>query len=178
MSSAEQRLSALMRQSLAGDAGAYRTLLDELSRSLRAYFGRRLGRDRLSDAEDLVQEALIAIHSKRATYDVERPFTAWVHALARYKLIDYLRQRRLRDTVPIDDFGDIFAADSEDPSARLDLDSLLDTIPERQRTMIRQVKIEGLSIAEVAAASGASESAVKVSIHRGVKALAARLRGH
>ena len=50
-------------------------------------------------------------------------------------------------------------------------------VPERQRLPIVHVKIEGLSVAETASLTGMSESAVKVGIHRGLKALAARF-GH
>jgi RNA polymerase sigma-70 factor (ECF subfamily) len=178
VSALEKRLGALMRASLAGDSSAYRRLLDDLSGHLRRYFLRRLGRDRSADAEDLVQETLMAVHSRRATYDASRPFTVWLHALARYKLIDHLRQQKIRATVPVEDIDQLFAEDDAGASsARMDVDTLLDTIPEKQQALIRQVKLEGQSIADVATKTGLSESAIKVSIHRGVKALAMRFRG-
>jgi RNA polymerase sigma-70 factor (ECF subfamily) len=178
LSASEKRLSALMRQGLAGDAAAYRALLGALSRDLRGYFVRRLGPHRAADAEDLVQETLMAVHSRRATYEVDRPFTVWMHALARYKLIDYFRQQRVRATVPIDDIDDLFVPGGQDAAAaKLDVDALLKTIPKGQEALIRQVKLEGQSIAEVSGKTGLSESAIKVGIHRGVKALAMRLRG-
>src|ERR1700753_3072291 len=97
-----------MLATLAGDAAAYRMLLQGLTRHLRGYFARRLGMDA---AEDAVQETLIAIHSKRATYDPARPFTAWVYGIARYKLIDVYRRNRRAPTVPLDTAGELFAAD-------------------------------------------------------------------
>ena len=95
MTSNEAALRALMMAGLDGDAAAHRTLLDRLSRHLRAYYKGRLARigRSASEAEDLVQEALIAVHIQRHTYDPAELLTPWVHAIARYKLIDHLRRR-------------------------------------------------------------------------------------
>ena len=89
----EAKLQALMVAATSGHARAYHALLRLCAERLRAYFRRRLiGRD--ADVEDLVQETLIAIHRKRATYDPSLPFTAWLHGIARYRLIDFLRRDR------------------------------------------------------------------------------------
>ena len=87
----EAKLRALMIAGLSGHSGAYRTLLSLSAERLRSYFGRRLA-GREYDVEDLVQETLIAVHRKRATYDQSLPFTAWLHGIARYRLIDFLRR--------------------------------------------------------------------------------------
>jgi RNA polymerase sigma-70 factor (ECF subfamily) len=172
----EDRLKALMLAALDGDAAAYRLLLSALSSQLRAYFGRRLGGAN-AEAEDLVQETLMAIHTKRATYDRTKPFTPWLHAVARYKLIDHFRQRRIRPSVAIDDVDEPFAEDeSEATAARIDVERLLNTVP-ASGTLVRQVKIEGRTVAEAAAAAGISETAAKLRIHRGLKALATKARG-
>ena len=163
-----------MRRSLAGDQAAYRVLLVDLTRHLRSYFARRLG-DRGFDAEDLVQDTLMAIHTRRATYDTNRPFTAWIHAIARYKLIDHMRQRHRRAEVPIEDADALLApAEQEAASARMDVDRLLDTIPKQQSELIRQVRIKGDSVASAATRMGMSETAAKVSIHRAVRSLGLR----
>jgi len=173
LTEAETRLKALMLKALAGDAASYRALLSALTPHLRAYFVRRLGN---ADAEDLVQETLIAIHAKRATYDTSLPFTAWLHAIARYKLIDHFRRARLRRTLPIEEADAVFAEEStESASARRDVERLLATLPKARRDLVRQVKIEGLSTAEAAARTGMSESAVKVGVHRALKALSAMI---
>jgi RNA polymerase sigma-70 factor (ECF subfamily) len=173
----EAELRALMLAGLAGDAAAYRALLSLLGIHLRAYFRRRLGHD-AADAEDLVQESLMAMHARRATYDASQPLTAWVHAIARYKLIDHLRRRKLRRTLPLDDAAAVFSGDdAEAASARHDIDRLLAALPPKPRALIEAVKIEGLSMAEAGARNAMSETAVKVSVHRGLKALAAKIRG-
>ncbi len=174
----EARLRALMLEALDGDSGAYRRLLDELRRNLRGYFARRLNGTLAANADDLVQETLMAIHTRRLTYDRAQPLTAWVYAIARYKLIDHFRRNRVRATVPLEDDAAIFAHDETgDITARMDVDAVLSTIPARPADLIRQVRLEGASIADAAARTGMSESAVKVSIHRGLKTLAARFGG-
>ena len=173
MSEAEPRLKALMVAALGGDQSAYRALLAALAPHLRAYFGRRIGP---ADAEDLVQETLIAIHTKRATYDPRLPFTAWLHAIARYKLIDHFRRMKLRRTLPIEDAQSVVAeSDDESVAAHRDVERLLAMLPQKKRDLVRHVKIEGLSTAEAAQRSGLSESAVKVGVHRALKALSAMI---
>ncbi|WP_426043842.1 sigma-70 family RNA polymerase sigma factor [Caulobacter sp. DWR3-1-2] len=161
---------------LDGDAPAYRLLLSQLGGRLRAYFERRM-RDAPGDVEDLVQETLMAVHTRRATYDRAQPFTPWAFALARYKLIDYWRRRRIRLTVPLDDDVEILAAYAPDPGSTLDLGRALDTLPERQRDLVRGVKIDGLSLAEAGARAGVSEGGAKVALHRALKSLRERMRG-
>jgi RNA polymerase sigma-70 factor (ECF subfamily) len=179
MGASEKRLRDLLIRGLAGEAPAYHTFLMELSAHLRAYFRKRLMR--LPDeVEDLVQESLLAIHNRRHTYDANQRLTAWAYAIAKYKLVDLLRRRASRDLLndPFDDEIDILSsADREAAEARRDLGKLLDQLPERQRRPIVHTKLEGLSVTEAAVLTGMSESAVKVAVHRGLKALAARIRG-
>jgi len=175
--SSEAYLKGLMLASLDGDAAAYRLLLDDLRRRLLAYLVRRLGQGG-ADTEDLVQETLIAIHNKRATYDRAQPLTAWVYAIARYKLVDHYRRGGRRVMVPLDDAGELFVADrGGEAEARIDVERALATLPERTRELVRGVKLREDSVAEVAARAGMSESAVKVAVHRGLRGLSARLRG-
>lgn len=177
--SAESRLRSLLLRGLAGDAAAYHAFLRDLATHLRAFLRRRLGR-RLDDVEDLVQETLLAVHTQRHTYDAGLPLTAWVHAIARYKLVDFLRRTGSRNAVS-ETYDDDLVADGHDAheaaDARRDIEKLLAALPDRHRLPILQVKVNGLTVAEAAAATGMSESAVKVGIHRGLKALAARIRG-
>src|SRR6266581_3411150 len=161
MAANEAELRALMRASLAGDAHAYRTLLNHLSANLRAYYKSRLARIGRSatEAEDLVQEALLAIHIQRHTYDPAEPLTPWVHAIARYKLIDHLRRTRasLAD-LPIDEAGEIMAQDDHvGAESAYDLHRLLSRLPHKMRRAIQCVKLDGLSVAEAAGQCGMSE---------------------
>lgn len=161
---------------LDGDARAYTALLEALVPMLRSFFARRL-RGAADDVEDLVQETMIAIHTRRASYDRDRSFTAWAYAIARYKMIDYFRRRRV--TVPMEGLEDILVSEGFESatSARMDVDRLLGELSPKQARIIRETKIEGLSIAEAAERGGIGESDVKISVHRGLLALAKRLKG-
>lgn len=158
-----------MLASLAGDAAAYRMLLAGLTRHLRSYYVRRLDS---GAAEDAVQETLIAIHTKRATYDPALPFTAWVYGIARYKLIDEYRRNKRRATVPLDEARDLFGHDeAQEAIARRDVGKLLARLPPAKRKLVSDIKLDGVSVAEASARSGLSESAVKVTVHRAIKSL-------
>jgi RNA polymerase sigma-70 factor (ECF subfamily) len=177
MTTHEIELKALMLASLDGDAASHRALLDRLSRRLRAYYKGKLARFGRSaaEAEDLVQEAVLAIHFKRHTYDPTEPLTPWVHAIARYKLIDFLRRTRTSlAEVPIDAADTMMAHDDNlGAESTYDLKRLLQRLPKKMRCSIEAVKLDGQSIAEAADRCGISESGVKVNIHRGLKTLAA-----
>lgn len=176
---AEIRLKALFVDGLEGDVDAYRLFLQELTRHLRGFLRRRIPQLH-EDVEDLVQEILLAVHNARHTWRSDEPLTAWVHAIARYKLMDFFRARARRESLndPLDDHTDLFAtADDEPAQARRDIGKLLEQLPDKQRLPIVHVKLEGRSVLEAAQLTGLSESAVKVGIHRGLKALAARIRG-
>ena len=174
----EAALHDLFVRGQAGDAAAYRDFLVRLAAHLRGFLGRRLF-GWPDDVEDLVQECLIAMHNQRHTYQSDQPLTAWVHAIARYKMIDLLRAKGSREArhVPLDDELEVFAGSAIEASdARRDLGGLLAGLPDRHRLPIVHVKLEGLSIAEAARKTGMSESAVKVGIHRGLKALMLKIR--
>lgn len=170
----EAHLKALMLKGLDGDESAWRGLLSDMAAHLRPFFKRRLF-DGESDAEDLVQETLIAIHGKRATWDRRQPFTSWAFTIARHKLVDHLRRRGRRPAHPLDDAAGLFAEHTvEDGVVRRDLSRALSILPARQRALIEDVRVRGLSVAEAAERHGYSVSAAKVSLHRGFKALTAR----
>src|SRR5258708_26717538 len=112
MTTREIELKALMLASMDGDAAAYRLLLDGLSRRLRAYYKGKLARvgRGAAEEEDVVQEAVLAIRLKRHTYDPVERLTPWVHAIARYKLIDFLRRTRTSISgVPIEEADTMMA---------------------------------------------------------------------
>ncbi|HEY4367536.1 MAG TPA: sigma-70 family RNA polymerase sigma factor [Steroidobacteraceae bacterium] len=179
MQISEKQLRAMMLSGLEGDGQAHAALLSALVPILRSFYRRRVpgGGDFLDDIEDLVQETLIAVHSRRDSYDRTRPFTVWLFAIARYKLIDNLR--RCRAMEPVEDLLDILVAEGfEDATlARMDLKRLLEILPAKQAKAIWDTKIDGLSVAEAANSSRISASDLKISVHRGLRTLVARIRG-
>jgi RNA polymerase sigma-70 factor (ECF subfamily) len=164
-----------MLAGLDGDAVAHKAVLTRLSAHLRAYFKThltRIGRG-TADAEDLVQETLIALHTRRHTYDRSKLLMPWVYAIARYRLVDYLRRTKASATnVAIEEAEEVLADD--DPSSvesGLDLEKLLAQLKPKARQAIQFVKLDGLSVSEAAARTGMTQSAIKVAVHRGLRAL-------
>jgi RNA polymerase sigma-70 factor, ECF subfamily len=176
----EPELRALMLAALAGDASSHKVLLTRLSALLRSYFRTQFGRmgRAAADAEDLVQEALISIHTRRHTYDPSQLLTPWVYAIARYRLVDYLRRTKsLRATVPIEDAETVTTDDARAATdSRIDLNVLLAQLSPKARLAIQFVKLDGLSVNEAATRLEMSPSAIKVSVHRGLKALSSLVR--
>src|SRR5882724_10127075 len=146
VSSTESELRALMLASSDGDAAAYRTLLERLGSQLRAYFRGQLNRINRGDveAEDLVQEALLAVHTRRHTYDSSQLFTPWVYAIARYKFIDYLRRTKVSaKDITISDTEEMTAHDDHGHvESSLDLERLMAEISPKARQAIQYVKLD------------------------------------
>jgi RNA polymerase sigma-70 factor, ECF subfamily len=174
---ADRVLDADFALGVEGDAAAYRRFLDSLLDLLRSYFRQRLSGS--EDVEDLVQEAVITVHQRRHTFSGQVPITAWIHAIARYKLMDWLREhvseRQERgewsdDAVPACDGHRAW-------EARRDLQRLLTLLPDKQRMAILHVRIWGSSVREAAQRMGISESDVKISVHRGLRALSFNVPG-
>jgi RNA polymerase sigma factor (sigma-70 family) len=158
------RLMALAQQ---GDRAAYATVLTQCERWLKRYFARRIAPCQL---DDLVQDTLISLHRKLASFDPSRPFFPWLAAIARYRWVDHLRKIYRADETMLDDDVSIPSGETA-IHARLSIDRLLKQLPEAQARAIALVKIDGLSIVEAATVTGQSESLVKVNIHRGLKKL-------
>lgn len=152
----------------AGDHAAYRRFLDAVNGHLTRYFSRRASP---TDAADLVQETLIALHNKRATYNPAYPLLPWLNTIARYKWIDWLRSNRRATLVELDE--GLHGEEPSHPAAAHALGLLLAHLPPAQAEVIRLVKVDGMSIEEASVASGQSQSLVKVNIHRGIKKMAA-----
>lgn len=157
----------------AGDAAAYRRLLGGIQPWLMRYYSRRLPPAYVDDA---VQDALVAIHTKRHTYDPARPFGPWLSAVARHKWIDRLRSMGRNQTDALNE--DIAVPDHESAvtSANV-LARLLGGLKPAQAEVIRLVKLQGLSIEEASTVTGQSASLVKVNIHRGLARLSRNVQG-
>jgi RNA polymerase sigma-70 factor (ECF subfamily) len=176
--SQENRWALLLSAANAGDAEAYRQLLLQLTPVLRAFARRSLERAGLSgaDAEDIVQETLLAIHLKKQTFDSKAQAGPWIWAIARHKMIDMLRRRGRRIDLPIDSFAEVLEAVESEPSMLVaDVDRHVESLPAGQRDVVRAIAVDGASITEAAARLSMTTGAVRVALHRGLRALAAKL---
>jgi RNA polymerase sigma-70 factor, ECF subfamily len=169
----EEQLRAWMVSAQDGNGAATAALLKALAPRLRAFF-RGKGAS-AEDSEDLVQETLIAIYTKRAMFDPQQRLLGWAYAIARYRMIDRWRHTKRRGhEMPIEDFEhSLIAQTHEAGDPTRDISRLLATLPEKQRTAIELVKIKDMSIKEACDATGWSASDIKICIHRGLKSLMA-----
>jgi len=175
----ETEWSAWMRAALSGDEAAYRALLEALAPALRSLARSGLARAGAgnADAEDVVQEILLAIHLKRRTWMSDQPFMPWLNAIARHKLIDALRKKGRRGEVPIDDLADVLPDTSEAPDAsHAELTRLVGRLDGKSHAVVRAISLDGASVRETAVKLGMSEGAVRVALHRGLRKLATLTR--
>ena len=166
----------LMRAAQGGDARCYEQLLRAVSPFIRS-LTRRYCRDP-DLAEDVVQDVLLTVHRIRHTWDPQRPFSPWLASIAARRGIDRIRRasriasHEVSDELALETFAAPAANnDSGALRAALAIEPLLAALPERQRRSLEAVKIRGLSVAQAASESGQTAGAVKVNVHRAVKAL-------
>ncbi|MEM9840431.1 MAG: sigma-70 family RNA polymerase sigma factor [Pseudomonadota bacterium] len=164
-------LGPLMAKAQNGDKAAYNQVLTACDAWLKIFLARRVAPE---SVDDIAQEALMALHRKRHTYDPEKPFAPWFVAIARYKWLDRLRQHYRADEVELEDQASVGGHESAVVS-KMVLERLLSHIPENQAEAIRLAKIEGYALDEIATMTGQSLSSVKVRIHRGMKRMMKKL---
>jgi RNA polymerase sigma-70 factor (ECF subfamily) len=131
----------------------------------------------VDQSEDIVQDILLAVHLKRHTWDADAPFSPWLFAIARNKLVDALRRRGRRIFVNIDDFTETIVSEPVAETVPAgEVIAHLQGLPRRQRDVLQSIAIESTSIKATAAKLAMSEGAVRVALHRGLANLAAKLR--
>jgi RNA polymerase sigma-70 factor (ECF subfamily) len=168
----EQHWAELMDQSLEGNAEAYEQLLVLLTVAVRNGVRSR-ARFAGLDAEDIVQEVLLALHLKRNTWMRGTPVGPWVAAIARNKIVDALRRRGRRTEVPVESVLETLGFEEASTQEQAhDLERALAKLNPRQREVVRAVSLEGHSAQEVATRLQMSEGAVRVTLHRSLKVLA------
>src|SRR3954466_14962743 len=168
-----------MRSANAGDGAAYHRLLKAVTPVLRAGARRGLARagQPPDQAEDIVQDILLAVHLKRHTWKTDAPFAPWLFAIARNKLIDALRRRGRRVFVNIDDFAEVIPSEApEETVPAREVAVHLEALPARQRGVLQSIAVDSASIKATAAKLSMSEGAVRVALHRGLANLTTRLR--
>jgi RNA polymerase sigma-70 factor (ECF subfamily) len=177
--SPEQQWAEWMRAGLAGDAAAYRELLQAIAPRLRKFASGGLSRAGIgnADIEDVVQEILLAIHLKRQTWMTDQPFLPWLNAITRHKLIDVLRRRGRRGEVPIEGLIEILPDETAAPeTSHTELTKLVGRLDGKQQAVVSAIALDGESIRDAASRLDMSEGAVRVAFHRGLKKLSTLFR--
>jgi RNA polymerase sigma-70 factor (ECF subfamily) len=172
----EQQATALMVRAQQGDGVAYAELLTLLAATARQYAHHRLGD--VPWLDDIAQETLLTVHTARRTYDARRPFAPWFYAILSSRLVDVLRkERRVRareigaDQMPERPLNTIPQADGAPTLDAGEVEAALDALPPRQREIVSALKLREESVREVSERLRMSPSAVKVTAHRGYRAL-------
>jgi len=178
----EEQATALIIRAQQGDSIAYAALLTLPRATARQYARNRLGN--VSWIDDVAQETLVTVHTARRTYDPRRPFAPWFYAILSSRLIDVLRKERRvsarevgADALPEprrEDRSDAGAASGVDTE---EVHAALGALPERQREIVSALKLRDESVKEVSERLGMTESAVKVTAHRGYRKLRRLLGG-
>jgi RNA polymerase sigma-70 factor (ECF subfamily) len=173
--------SILMARAQAGELGAYRRLLDEITPYLRS-LAVKSHRDP-NDIEDTVQDVLLTVHAIRHTYDPTRPFGPWLVAIARRRIVDRLRRQgraRQHETPMTSDHETLAASEANYSEESVDARAVRDAVerlPLGQREAIKLMKLQEMSLRQAATVSGMSIAALKVATHRGLKSLRRLLIG-
>ena len=168
--------ATLMRAAQDGDATAYNRLLREIAPVIRRIVGNRMPSS--ADAEDVVQDTLLSVHSVRRTYDPARPFLPWLMAITRHRVMDRLRRigRRAAHEIVVDELPETFSEDEANTHGNAlaggaALERAIADLSPGQRQAIELLKLKEMSLKEAAAVTGMSVSALKVATHRAIKAL-------
>lgn len=181
--SPERRRAAWMAAAQAGDRQAYERVLADSVSLIRAA-ARRQGVD-VDLQDDVVQETLFTVHRVRHTYDPSRSYDAWLSAIAARRAIDALRSqgrrghRELHDERAYDmhpDEHDATAATEREQEAHR-LHEAIASLPPGQREAVEQLGLKERSLAEASEHTGRQTGALKVNLHRAMKALRARFHG-
>lgn len=173
----EDSLATAMAAAQGGDAAAYRRLLNACLPVI-AGMARAQG-VRGEAVDDVVQDTLLTIHRARASYDPARPFLPWLRAITQRRAIDRLRRAGRRPHEVHDPLAYEAHADSGPaPGTRLEADQrnaelarAVAALPDGQRQAVEQLAYAERSLEEAAALTGRTKGALKVNLHRALKAL-------
>lgn len=168
----------LLKLSLQGDSQAYGQLLKwladhckiQLRHGLKNYY-----HFPAQSYDDITQEVLLTFHQTHQSFDLSRPLLPWINSIIKHKMIDFIRRKDFVVTmkgVDLQIFQEVWCFDDEHGS--LDeqaIKTLVDKLPDPQRTIFHLSKIEGFSSKEIAKKLNLTDSNVKVIIHRTIKEL-------
>lgn len=180
METREDKWAKAMRAERRGDGAAYEAFLRDFAASVRRIVETHLRRMHfsLAEAEDVVQDVLIAVHSRRHQWDMQRALLPWLNAITRYKIIDASRRlsrdARSRIDLTEEEWAGMFSSETFDPERNpADVEKLISVLPRGEQAAVRAIGLEGASTEEAAVRLGSSTGAVRVAFHRSLKKLMA-----
>ena len=182
----EETDEALMLRYRDGDAAAFEALYRRHRGPLYRYFLRQ-GRERAA-AEEMYQDVWTGVIRSRARYRPTAKFTTWLYRMAHNRLMDEFRRRHGREPLSFDDPGaalaDPPAPAGADPQREAEhreqagrLLAALAALPEAQREAFLLHEEAGLSLEEIAAATGVGFETAKSRLRYAVARLRQALGG-
>lgn len=171
--SLESTLADRLRAANVGDEKSYNAFLEGVTPVIRAVVMRKLFGNTQNDVEDMVQDILLAIHTKRHTWDVVQPVLPWIYAITRYRVIDYLRKRgrTIAQDMQIDDVDETQLIIEQHNSDYIDLPKHVAKLRGRLHMVANAMGLQGKSIQETSRECGISENAVRIAFHRALAQL-------
>jgi RNA polymerase sigma-70 factor (ECF subfamily) len=160
----------LMAQYQQADPGAVAALIERLSPQLYRFFATQLGNR--ADAEDMLQDTWLRIHRVRHTYRAGDPVLPWVYTIARRVRVDNYRKRfRISSRETGVDVLPEFPAHNDEMSPLPSFEELVAVLPESQREVVTMLKVDGLSLEDIARVTSSTTGAVKQKAHRAYERL-------
>jgi RNA polymerase sigma-70 factor (ECF subfamily) len=161
-----------------GSQRAFAEVYQQFSEGVFAYCVKILADRQL--AQDVVQETFLKVQQHAHTIQNDESFKSWVFRIARNEALMQLRKRRVNGELKDDSVWD------EDTPYHLALaterteivNRMLDNLKHEYREVLVLLVYEGMSYAEIAHITGATESSVKSRIFRARKAMIERLKGY
>ena len=161
------RLCELMKGYQNADRAAATELVERLSPALLRFLARPL--HTRAYADDMLQDCWLRIHKARHSHRPGTPVLPWIFAIARHTRIDAYRRRHRIDTreYVLDESSEGFEPSPTQPKTpEFDLWRAVRALPDKQQEVVRMLKISGMSLEEVAGATGTTVGAVKQRAHR------------
>ena len=163
----------LMIHYQAADSEATARLIACASPLLYRFLASQLGSR--SEAEDLLQEVWLKIHRARHTYRPGEPVLPWLYAIARHVRVDNYRKRRRissrETTMEVLPEPAVRHAAASQASSLPEFEALMAALPESQREVVTLLKVNELSLEEVARITSSTVGAVKQKAHRAYERL-------
>src|SRR5277367_4345454 len=164
-------IEQLMKQYQQADPAAAAALVVMLSPKLYRFLAGKMGSR--TDAEDMLQDVWLRIHRVRHTYRPSEPLLPWVYAIARSVRVDNDRKRQR--VASRESAAEVLPeAPIQKTEVKTDLpafEDLVASLPESQREVLTMLKLNELSLEEVARATSSTVGAVKQKAHRAYQKL-------
>jgi RNA polymerase sigma-70 factor (ECF subfamily) len=168
-----------------GDAGAFETLYGRHKGRLYRFMLRSVKSP--EQVDELFQDVWMRVVEARGRYEASAKFTTWLYTIAHNRMMDHFRRNSLRAVDSIDDVQEAAEAlpvrPGEQPEAQAEtredlrrLAAAIAALPHAQREVFVMSEESGMSVPEIAEATGDNVEAVKSRLRYALKKLREALR--